>query len=352
VLDIDAFDRNVALMAARANDAGLTLRPHAKSHKSSVLARRQLNAGAVAVCCAKLGEAEALAAGGVRAVLVTSPLVDASLVRRLAAVAEDAEELWLAVDGDEAIDLAARAAGASGSPIGIVIDIDVGLGRTGVRDAATAVALAERVAAVDVLFLAGVQGYGGAWQHVVGRDERRRQTVKGIARLAEATAAIEAAGHAVVTRTGGGTGTMLLDAELGVLNDVQPGSYVFMDRGYRDALGDDPEGRYESSLFVQSQVISANNDQWVTLDAGLKAFATDSGPPVARDGADHGTYAFFGDEHGKLTRGTARSYRPGDRVELVTPHCDPTVDRYDVYHLVRDDVLVDVVAIDARGRAQ
>jgi 3-hydroxy-D-aspartate aldolase len=99
-------------------------------------------------------------------------------------------------------------------------------------------------------------------------------------------------------------------------------------------------------------VISANNDRWVTLDAGLKAFATDSGAPVVREGSDHGTYAFFGDEHGKLTRGAARSYRPGDRVELVTPHCDPTVDRYDVYHLVRDDVLVDVVAIDARGRAQ
>jgi D-serine deaminase-like pyridoxal phosphate-dependent protein len=165
-------------------------------------------------------------------------------------------------------------------------------------------------------------------------------------------AAVEASGHAVVTRTGGGTGTMLLDAELGVLNDLQPGSYVFMDCGYRDALGDDPEGRYESSLFVQSQVISANNDRWVTLDAGLKAFATDSGVPVVPGGADHGTYGFFGDEHGKLTRGTARSYRAGDRVELVTPHCDPTVDRYDVYHLVRDDVLVDIVAVDARGRAQ
>jgi D-serine deaminase-like pyridoxal phosphate-dependent protein len=258
----------------------------------------------------------------------------------------------LAVDSNEAVDLAARAAGASGSPIGIVIDVDVGLGRTGVRDAATAVALAEKVATIDVLFLAGAQGYGGSWQHVVGRDERRRQMERGIARLTEAVAAIEASGHAVVARTGGGTGTMLLDAELGVLNDLQPGSYVFMDCGYRDALGDDPEGRYESSLFVQSQVISANNDRWVTLDAGLKAFATDSGVPVVRDGSDHGTYAFFGDEHGKLTHGTARSYRPGERVELVTPHCDPTVDRYDVYHLVRDDVLVDVVAIDARGRAQ
>jgi D-serine deaminase-like pyridoxal phosphate-dependent protein len=352
VLDIDAFDRNVALMAARTKDGGLTLRPHAKSHKSSVLGRRQLDAGAVGLCCAKLGEAEALLAGGVGSILVTSPLVDESLVGRLGAVAGRAEALWLASDGHEAIDLAARAADAGGSPIGIVIDIDVGLGRTGVRDAATALALAQRVVDTDGLFLAGVQGYGGAWQHVVGREERRRQMEKGIARLSEAVAAIEATGHAVAARTGGGTGTVLLDAELGVLNDVQPGSYVFMDVEYRDALGDDPEGRYEPSLFVQSQVISANNDRWVTLDAGLKAFATDADAPVLRDGSDHGTYAFFGDEHGRLTRGSARAYRPGDRVELMTPHCDPTVDRYDVYHLVRDDVLVDIVAIDARGRAQ
>jgi D-serine deaminase-like pyridoxal phosphate-dependent protein len=351
VLDIDAFDRNVALMAARAEEAGLALRPHAKSHKSSVLARRQLDAGAVGVCCAKLGEAEALLAGGIGAILVTSPLVDPSLVERLRTVAERADELWLAVDSDEAIDLAVRAAGRTAGPIGIVIDIDVGLGRTGVRDAATAVALAQRVADGG-LFLAGVQGYGGAWQHVVGRDERRRQTQSGLARVSEVVAALEAAGHAVAARTGGGTGTMLLDAELGVLNEVQPGSYVFMDREYRDALCDDPEGRYESSLFVQSQVISTNNDRWVTLDAGLKAFATDAGVPVLRDGADHGTYAFFGDEHGRLTRRPTREYRAGDRVELVTPHCDPTVDRYDVYHLVRDDVLVDLLPIDARGRAQ
>jgi D-serine deaminase-like pyridoxal phosphate-dependent protein len=351
VLDIAAFDRNVALMAARTKEGGLALRPHAKSHKSSVLARRQLDAGAAGVCCAKLGEAEALLAGGVGSILVTSPIVDASLIGRLGAVAERAQELWLAVDSVEAIDLAARAAD-TGSSIGVVIDIDVGLGRTGVRDAATAVALAQRVAAAGGLFFAGVQGYGGSWQHVVGREERRRQMEKGIARLSEAVVALEANGHAVAVRTGGGTGTVLLDAELGVLNDVQPGSYVFMDVEYRDALGDDPEGRYEPSLFVQSQVISANNDRWVTLDAGLKAFATDAEAPVLRDGPEHGTYAFFGDEHGRLSRSAARACRPGDRFELVTPHCDPTVDRYDVYHLVRDDVLVDIVAIDARGRAQ
>ncbi len=352
VLDIDAFDRNVALMAARTNEAGLALRPHAKSHKSSALARRQLDAGAVGVCCAKLGETEALLAGGVGSVLVTSPVVDPSLVGRLGAVAERAEALWLAVDGLEAIELASRAADTAGAPIGIVIDVDVGLGRTGVRDAATAVALAQRVARAGGLFLAGVQGYGGSWQHVVGRDERRRQMERGIARLSEAVVALEAAGHAIATRTGGGTGTVLLDAELGVLNDVQPGSYVFMDVEYRDALGDDPEGRYEASLFVQSQVISANNDRWVTLDAGLKAFATDAQAPVLRNGSGQGTYAFFGDEHGRLSRGEARDYRVGDRVELVTPHCDPTVDRYDVYHVVRDEVLVDIVAVDGRGRAQ
>ena len=150
---------------------------------------------------------------------------------------------------------------------------------------------------------------------------------------------------------GGGTGTLGLDLEIGVLNELQPGSYVFMDREYRDALGEDPEGRFAQSLTLVTTVISANHDGYVSVDAGLKAMATDAGAPSVL-GHESATYQFFGDEQGMVTHPPDHQFRRGERLELVPPHCDPTVDRYDVIWLVHDDVIVDVIDVSARGRSQ
>ncbi|WP_066914692.1 hypothetical protein [Mycobacterium interjectum] len=160
--------------------------------------------------------------------------------------------------------------------------------------------------------------------------------------------ALRTAGYRVGVVSGGGTGTVEADLDLGVLNEVQPGSYVFMDVQYSDALGDDDDGAFETSLWVSSQVISANADAIVTVDAGLQAFATD-GPLPRPAGARFGssTYMFFGDEHGALTRPAGPPVGLGERVEFASPHCDPTVDRYDAYHVVRGDRLVDIVPIEA-----
>jgi len=153
--------------------------------------------------------------------------------------------------------------------------------------------------------------------------------------------------------TGGGTGTFAADAAQGVLTEVQPGSYAFMDRQYRDALKSDPDGAFEQSLVIAATVISANHPQWVTLDAGLKAFATDGPLPVPiTPGLEGCVYRYFGDEHGLLMRPKDRELARGDRVDLVVPHIDPTVDKYDVLHLVQGDVLVGIVPIEARGAGQ
>ena len=175
----------------------------------------------------------------------------------------------------------------------------------------------------------------------------------GLAQLAEPVEALRADGHACPLVTGGGTGTFAADTALGVLNELQCGSYIFMDRQYADALGDDPDGAFQTSLFVQSQVISANAPRWVTLDAGLKAFATD-GPvpkPANPPFADH-SYFYFGDEHGGLMRAEGQDIAHGARVELMVPHCDPTVDRYSWMHMVRGDVLVSIEPIEAARRSQ
>jgi D-serine deaminase-like pyridoxal phosphate-dependent protein len=353
VLDIDALDRNIALMAERAKRAGLKLRPHAKSHKSSFIARRQIAAGAAGVCCAKLGEAEALAQAGIDGILITSPLAGATTARRAAALSKRLTDFAVVVDHADQVRELEAAAGAAGTRLKVVIDIDVGLHRTGVPDMQGAVALMQRIGAAEHLALTGLQGYGGSWQHMKGREARYAAVEQGVAILATAAKSLKAQGAAVTQITGGGTGTFGADAALGILNEVQPGSYVFMDAQYRDALGDDADGAFEQSLFVQSSVISINQPGSVTVDAGLKAFATDAGPPrpaTAPFAPD--AYAFRGDEHGRVMLPAGRAMAIGQRIELVPPHCDPNVDKYDVYHLVSGDKLVDIVAIEARGRSQ
>ena len=350
VLDLDAFDRNVAKMAERARTAGLALRPHAKSHKTAALVRRQLAAGAVGVCCAKLAEAEALAAEGIGQILVTSPIAGAANAARAAALAAALPDFRIVLDHPDA---AAELAAAAQGPIQVVIDVDVGMGRTGCHDAEQATAVARAILAQPNLKLLGVQGYGGSWQHIEGANERAAAAAEGMKLLQAAIAAVRAAGGTVDVVTGGGTGTFSADAAQGVLNEIQPGSFAFMDNEYRDALKSDPDGAYEQAATIYSTVISANHPKWVTIDAGLKAFSTD-GPmpqPLTPKFADS-AFRFFGDEHGMLMRPRGEITARGERVVLAPGHIDPTLDRYDLMHLVQGDVLVDIVRIEGRGASQ
>ncbi|MDP2011216.1 MAG: alanine racemase [Phenylobacterium sp.] len=353
VIDLDAFDRNVACMAARAKAAGLALRPHAKSHKCAALARRQLAAGAVGVCCAKLGEAEALSAAGIRGILITSSLAGAPSAARAAKLARIDPDFAITVDHPDGATEIGQAAQAAGVTVRVVIDVDLGMGRTGVASVEQAVAVGAALAAQPSLKLIGVQGYGGHWQHMSGANARTAAVADGIGKLSEVASALRAQDHEITLMTGGGTGTFSADAAQGVLNEIQAGSYAFMDREYREALGSDEDGAFETSLMVQGRVISANAERWVTVDAGLKAFATD-GPdpePLGEDWAGS-KYRFFGDEHGMVTRPKHRTVSRGDRVEFTAPHCDPTIDRYDLLHMVRGDVLVDLVRVEGRGASQ
>lgn len=350
VIDLDAFDRNVARMAARAAAAGLALRPHAKSHKCAALARRQIDAGAVGVCAAKLAEAEALAAAGIGQILVTSPIAGAVNAARAARLAADLQDFRIAIDHpDAAMELGAAGTG----PIQVLIDIDVGMGRTGCHDAAQAADVARAVLAQPNLRLLGVQGYGGSWQHMQGANGRAAAVAEGMKKLTAAVSAIRDVGGVVEVVTGGGTGTFAADAAQGILNEVQPGSYAFMDTEYRDALGSDPDGAFEQAATIVSTVISANHPRWVTLDAGLKAFSTEGPMPVPLTApfADCG-YRFFGDEHGMVARPKDRPVARGDRVALAPGHIDPTLDRYDILHLARGGTLVDIVPVEARGASQ
>ena len=355
--DLDRFERNLERMAHTVAEAGVALRPHVKSHKSSYVARRQLYAGAAGLAFAKLSEAEAVLSAlsfeGEEwriSALLTSPVVGDAQARRAVHLAQR-WDVVVTLDDVESVRELARCADEAGGELAVLCDVDVGLGRTGVANTEQALRVLEEILRYPHLRFAGVQGYGGHLQHIAGRAQRRDATQVSTERLAEVVTAFETRGQAVALRTGGGTGTASLDIELGVLNELQCGSYVFMDREYRDALGDDVEGRFEQSLFVATTVISTNHRSYVTVDAGLKAMATDAGTPVVVD-HDAATFEFFGDEQGLLTHGTDDPLRRGQRLLLVPPHCDPTVDRYDVMWLVRGDVVEDVAPVTARGCSQ
>ena len=350
VLDLDAFDRNVARMAARAAGAKLALRPHSKSHKCATLAHRQIGAGAVGICCAKLAEAEAMAAAGVGAILVTSPVAGPLQAARAAALAATVADFRIVIDHPDA---AAELAAAATTPIQVLIDIDPGMGRTGVHDTAQALAVFRAVAAQPNLKFLGVQCYGGHWQHMEGANARAAAVADGMVRLNTTLAALRAAGAAISVVTGGGTGSFEADAAQGVLTEVQPGSFAFMDREYRDALKADPDGAFEQSLTIATTVISANHPKWVTVDGGLKAFSTDGpAPQPLTPKVAACAFRFFGDEHGMLARPDGQPLARGERIVFAPGHIDPTLDRYDLLHLVQGDVLVDIVRIEARGASQ
>jgi D-serine deaminase-like pyridoxal phosphate-dependent protein len=186
-----------------------------------------------------------------------------------------------------------------------------------------------------------------------GANARAAAVADGMARLRGVVAALRQAGASIEVVTGGGTGSFTADAAQGVLNEVQPGSYPFMDREYRDALKDDPDGEFEQALAIAATVISANHPQWVTVDAGLKAFATDGPLPLPLTPKFAASaYRFFGDEHGRLMRPDGQEVSRGERIDFAPPHVDPTLDRYDVIHLVRGDVLVEIAPVEARGASQ
>ena len=353
VLDYDVFVANIARMATFAGEHGLALRPHSKTHKSGPVARLQIEAGAVGVCCAKLGEAEAMADSGVDSILITSPVVAGPGIERLVALHQRIGDLRLVVDNPLNAEALARAFTDPTDPLTVLIDVDPGIRRTGVASPEAAVTLAQAIAAQPTLRYLGVQYYCGREQHVGPFEERHAALVKRFDYLRAVLAALAEAGFRAEVVTGGGTGTHAIDAELGVLTELQAGSYVFMDRQYLDCeLSGHGQVPFETSLFVDARVISANRPGMATVDAGFKAFATDGPVPLVHAGAPDGAdYIFMGDEHG-LVRSEGAAFQLGDMVTFTAPHCDPTVNLYDSYHLVRGADLIDIWPIAARGRSR
>ncbi len=329
-------------MAAFVERTGKAVRPHAKTHKSPIVARLQLQRGAIGFCCAKLGEAEVFADAGIGPLHITTEIAGEPKVSRLVALQKRAE-VMAAVDDMDAARALSEAMRAAGLMLDVLVDVNVGQERTGVPPP-LAGELAAGVASLPGLRFRGIQAYEGHLQHVYGEQERRDQWRVCARRILKALETIREKGLATEIVSTAGTGTCAFAAELPEVTEVQAGSYPFMDCDYAKVEGLE----YETSLTVLSSVVSRVHADLAIVDAGWKALSTDSGMPEVK-GRPELVYAPKGDEHGGV-RGVFLV--PGTRIELVPSHCDTTVNLYEEYVCVRKGVVEAVWPIAARGRIQ
>ncbi|WP_404301498.1 DSD1 family PLP-dependent enzyme [Alicycliphilus denitrificans] len=361
-IDLDAMERNIARMADFARRHQMRWRPHAKMHKSAAIALLLEQAGACGHCVQKTSEAEALATGGVRNLLISNEVIAPHKLLRVAQLAAELAarggRLGLVVDSLEGITRLADAMGAAGSDAGIdvLVEIDVGQGRCGAAPGPEAVALALAIAAHPRLKFAGLHAYQGSAQHLRSVAERRAAIAHAVQAASATRASIEATGLPVPLITGAGTGTMVHEATSGVYGELQAGSFLFMDADYAANERDAAQPAFEHALLIKTQVISVRANHAV-CDAGHKSHAIDSGLPLVH-GLPPGRalrYANGGDEHGILHAEGPETRLPalGDMLWLIPGHCDPTVNLHD--HLIgvrgglEHGVVERLIRVDARG---
>lgn len=355
LIDMDAFERNIVQMRDAAAALGVALRPHAKTHKCATIAKLQMAAGAVGVCVQKVAEAEALAAAGVPDLYVSNEVAGDAKLERLARLAASGTRIAVAADCAAGVEALARAAARVGARLRVLVEIDVGQGRCGTEPGAAAAALAQQIADSALLEFAGLQAYHGSAQHFRSTDERRHAVLRAAGHVADTHAALAARGLPCAWVTGAGTGTFMLEGASGAWNEIQPGSYVFMDADYARNAPQPDAPRFEQSLWVLATVMSRRSTppEHAVVDAGLKAYSVDSGLPEAA--APGWRMDKASDEHGVLVPNRSAptaALHWGQRVRLLPGHCDPTVNLHDWYVAVRGERVEAVWPIEARGAAR
>jgi 3-hydroxy-D-aspartate aldolase len=354
VLDLDALERNIAKMGAYARAHGMRHRVHGKMHKSVDVALLQERlGGACGVCCQKVSEAEVFARGGIKDVLVSNQVRDPAKIDRLARLPKLGARTIVCVDMiDNVADLSA-AAQRHGTTIECLVEIDCGAGRCGVKTTPDVVALAQAIAAAPGLRFAGLQAYQGAMQHMDAYADRKAKIDLAVAQVKDAVDALSALGMPCDIVGGGGTGSYYFESTSGVYNELQCGSYAFMDADYGRILDKDgrriDQGEWENALFILTSVMSHAKADRAIVDAGLKAQSVDSGLPVIFGRTDV-KYIKCSDEHG-VVEDLEGVLKVNDKLKLVPGHCDPTCNVHDWYVGVRGGVVEVVWPVSARGKA-
>ncbi|MDX1822314.1 MAG: DSD1 family PLP-dependent enzyme [Paracoccaceae bacterium] len=354
VLDLDALERNVAKMGRFAQEMGVRHRVHGKMHKSVDVALLQEKlGGSCGVCCQKVSEAEVFARGGIKDVLVSNQVRDPAKIDRLARIPKLGARTIVCVDEVANVADLSAAAVRHGTQIECLVEIDCGAGRCGVTTTPAVVEIAQAIDAAPGLRFAGLQAYQGAMQHLDSYDDRKAKIDIAVAQVRDAVKGLKAVGLECDIVGGGGTGSYYFEGNSGVYNELQCGSYAFMDADYGRILDKDgkriDQGEWENALFILTSVMSHAKADKAIVDAGLKAQSVDSGLPVVF-GRDDVTYVKCSDEHGVVADPDG-VLKVNDKLRLVPGHCDPTCNVHDWYVGVRNGKVETLWPVSARGKA-
>jgi 3-hydroxy-D-aspartate aldolase len=354
IVDLDAFERNVTKMRDHCSAMGVRHRVHGKMHKSVDVAKVQIEmGGAVGVCCQKVSEAEVFVRGGVMDVLVSNQVRDPAKIDRLARLPLLGARAIVCVDDLANVADLSAAAVRHGTSIECLVEIDCGAGRCGVTTTPAVLEIARAIAAAPGLKFSGLQGYQGAMQHMDNYDDRKAKIDIAVAMMRDAVDALAAEGLDCAIVGGGGTGSYYFEGNSGVYNELQCGSYAFMDADYGRILDKDgkriDQGEWENALFILTSVMSHAKADKAIVDAGLKAQSVDSGLPVVFGRTDV-KYVKCSDEHGVVADPDG-ALQVNDKLRLVPGHCDPTCNVHDWYVGVRGGVVEVLWPVSARGKA-
>ena len=353
LIDLDAFDSNISQMAELARKHRVALRPHAKAHKSTSIARAQIASGANGICCQKLSEAYPFAAAGIRDIFISNEFVGADKVGMAVDLAKRVN-LSICVDHPAQVTALGLAASRCKVTINVLVEVDVGQGRCGVTDTEDLLVLIDEISRQDSLKFRGLQAYHGGAQHLVSWKERRTAARLSTQKTAHYVQQLGNRGIDCPVVTGGGTGTAEFDAASGLYTEIQPGSYVFMDAQY-GANSWQGEFQPSHSLFILSTIMSTTKPQRIVCDVGLKGVAVDSGLPVisARHSGHNLRYVAANDEHGIIDVLEAENRnRLGEKIMVVPGHCDPTANLYRQYVVFQNGKVKALWDIEARGLSQ
>ena len=354
VLDMDALERNIKKMGDYARDHGMRHRVHGKMHKSVDVAKLQeVLGGSVGVCCQKVSEAEVFARGGIKDVLVSNQVRDPRKIERLANLPKLGARTIVCVDDLANVADLSTAAVKAGTELEAFVEIDCGAGRCGVTNTAAVIEIAKAVEAAPNLKFTGIQAYQGAMQHMDSYEDRKAKLDVAIAMVKDAVDGLKAEGIDCELVSGGGTGSYYFESNSGVYNELQCGSYAFMDADYGRILDKDgnriDQGEWENAFFILTSVMSHAKEDKAICDAGLKAQSIDSGLPVIY-GRDDVEYIKCSDEHGVIADPDG-VLKVNDKLRLVPGHCDPTANVHDWYVGVRNGKVEVVWPVSARGKA-
>lgn len=346
LLDLAALDANIQTMASFFASRHCKLRPHFKSHKCTAIARRQMQAGAVGITCAKLGEAEAVANAGIRDILIANQIVGPLKINRLIELCRRANPM-VAVDSSDNLRMLSEHAARARAIVRVLVEVDVGMGRCGVAPGKPALELAKLAAGLPGLKFEGLQGYEGHCVDLRDEVERTREAKKSMDVLVGTRRLIESSGLAINIVSGGGTGTYTVDGDYDGIDELQAGSYATMDWYYGDIR---PE--FKQAMSILATVISRPQPTVLVVDVGRKGMGAEWGPPRLKDLPESRVTRYSSEEHTMVEVPESSAIRVGDRIELIPSHGCTTSNLYPEFVVHENGIVRERWPIEGRGKLQ